>query len=428
VQTLLTTVTANLFLRAITILSKFALVVWLGRYMSLSDLGTYGILVTSVALSVQFLGMEFYVFNTREILGSDQVKRTTLVRDQLAFHGLGYLLFLPVISILFFINILPWSLIVWFYILLIVEHLSLEICRLLTVIGRPVLANFLEFIRTGSWVAIAIVVGLQIPEYRSVQAIVAFWILGGLLSLLIGGKPLLQWDWSATLKTRLDLDWIRKGISVSMPFFVSAAALNTIYFSDRFIIQHFQGIEQVGLYTFHQSVAGLVSTAVITGIIVIISPKLVRAFLVRDIPQYTQELKTLTLSIISGSIVISLFLILVFPFAVDFMKNPQFSETRSTFIVLLLSSIAHNLSFIPHYVLYARNFDRDLLWATLSSAVVNIGLNLLWIPKFGILGAAWATTIAFTVLMGAKLGLVKFRSKQSNWTPPAPETDIEKSY
>jgi O-antigen/teichoic acid export membrane protein len=396
--------------------------------MTLSDLGTYGILVTSVALSVQFLGMEFYVFNTREILGSDQVKRTILVRDQLAFHGLAYLLLLPIFSILFFINILPWSLIVWFYILVIVEHLSLEICRFLTVIGRPVLANFLEFIRTGSWVAIAIAIGLQIPEYRSIQTIVVFWILGGLLSLLIGGKPLLQWDWSATLKTRLDLGWIRKGISVAMPFFVSMTALSTIYFSDRFIIQHFRGIEQVGLYTFHQSVAGLVSTAVATGIIVIISPKLVRAFLVRDMPQYTQELKTLTLSIISGSILISLFLILVFPFAADFMKNPQFFETRSTFIVLLLGHIAQNLSFIPHYVLYARSFDRDLLWATLSGAIVNIGLNLLWVPKFGILGAAWATTAAFTVLLGAKLGLVKIRSKQPSWTQPASETDIERSH
>ena len=131
-QALLSAVTANLFLRAITILSKFALLIWLGRYMSLSDLGTYGILVTSIALSVQFLGMEFYIFNTREILGSDQAKRTILVRDQLAFHGLAYLLFLPVFSILFFINILPWSLIVWFYILVIVEHLSLEISRFLT--------------------------------------------------------------------------------------------------------------------------------------------------------------------------------------------------------------------------------------------------------------------------------------------------------
>ena len=395
--------------------------------MSLSDLGTYGILVTSIALSVQFLGMEFYVFNTREILGSDQAKRTILVRDQLAFHGLAYLLFLPVFSILFFINILPWSLIVWFYILVIVEHLSLEISRFLTVIGRPVLASFLEFIRTGSWVAIAIAIGLQIPEYRSIQTIVVFWILGGLLSLLIGGKPLLQWDWSATLKTRPNLDWIRKGISVAMPFFVSMVALSTIYFSDRFIIQHFSGIEQVGLYTFHQSVAGLLSTAVM-GIIVIISPKLVRAFLIRDMPQYTQELKTLAFSVISGSILISLFLILVFPYVVDFMKNPQFLETRSTFLVLLLGHIAQNLSFIPHYVLYARNFDRDLLWTTLSGAVVNIGLNLLWIPKFGILGAAWATTAAFTVLLGGKFGLVKIRSKQPNWTPPASETDMERSH
>ena len=412
-QVLLPAVTTNLFLRAISILAKFALLAYLGRYTTLADLGTYGLLVTSLGLGVQLLGMEFHVFNTREILGCDEPERVILFRDQLVFHSLTYIVFLPGLSILFFTNTLPWELIIWFYILVVLEHLSLELSRLLTVLGRPVFANFIEFIRSASWVAIAITIGLQVPGYRSIETIMIFWVLGGLLSLFIGWKPLQQWDWSTTWKIRPKLGWMRKGVLVAIPFFMSSVALNTIYFSDRFILQQFRGLEQVGLYTFHQSVAGLVYTAISSGVITIIYPKLVRAFLVGDIPQYTQELKTFAMAIISATIVVSVFLILVFPFAADFMKNPQFLETRSTFFVLLLGAITHNLSFIPHYDLYARSFDRDLMWATIFAAVVNIGLNVLLIPKFGILGAAWATTVAFLSLLVTKTVLARIRSNET---------------
>ena len=106
-QALLPAVTANLSLRAISILAKFALLAYLGRYTTLADLGTYGLLVTCLGLGVQLLGMEFYIFNTREILGCDEPERVILFRDQLVFHSLTYIVVLPGLSILFFTNTLP---------------------------------------------------------------------------------------------------------------------------------------------------------------------------------------------------------------------------------------------------------------------------------------------------------------------------------
>jgi len=37
---------------------------------------------------------------------------------------------------------------------------------------------------------------------------------------------------------------------------------------------------------------------------------------------------------------------------------------------------------------------------TLCAAALNIGLNLLWIPAHGMMGAAYATVVAFAVLFG----------------------------
>ena len=134
--------------------------------------------------------------------------------------------------------------------------------------------------------------------------------------------------------------------------------------------------------------------------------------------RYTQERKTLAVAIISGSILVSLFLILIFPYLADFMKNPQFIETRSVFFILLLGSVIQNISFVPHYDLYARSIDRDLMWSTILAAALNVVLNFLWIPKFGIIGAAWATTVAYIMLLITKSWAVAIRSKQPGWVPP----------
>jgi len=37
-------------------------------------------------------------------------------------------------------------------------------------------------------------------------------------------------------------------------------------------------------------------------------------------------------------------------------------------------------------------------WLAAAAAVVNVGMNLLLIPSFGMVGAAWSTVLAFAVL------------------------------
>src|SRR3954452_1344462 len=53
--------------------------------------------------------------------------------------------------------------------------------------------------------------------------------------------------------------------------------------------------------------------------------------------------------------------------------------------------------------LLTRGGTRAVAWSTLLAAVVNIGLNLVLIPMFGIIGAAAATFVAYAVQHGLQL-------------------------
>jgi len=44
-----------------------------------------------------------------------------------------------------------------------------------------------------------------------------------------------------------------------------------------------------------------------------------------------------------------------------------------------------------------RGFPGLNIYTGLSAVITNIGLNILWILRYGIVGAAWASTVSYTV-------------------------------
>jgi O-antigen/teichoic acid export membrane protein len=51
------------------------------------------------------------------------------------------------------------------------------------------------------------------------------------------------------------------------------------------------------------------------------------------------------------------------------------------------------------------------------SAVLNLGLNVLWIPRFGIVGAAWATTLSTVLWNGWAMAWVWRERRVWTWFP-----------
>jgi O-antigen/teichoic acid export membrane protein len=63
------------------------------------------------------------------------------------------------------------------------------------------------------------------------------------------------------------------------------------------------------------------------------------------------------------------------------------------FTLLALAKVAEG-------IVYAFGHPRLILAASVAAGAVNFGLNLLWIPAHGIVGAAWATAVGYGVLAG----------------------------
>lgn len=385
-------------------LAKFLLIIYIGKYLSVSELGEYGLFATTITIAIYFLGLDFYTYNTREILAKQHDERLKLIRDQFVFHLLVYVVILPLLLTVFAMGIIKTEFIVYFYLILIFEHLSQELYRLFTTLKKPVFANVLLFIRTGVWVYVLIMFWLLGVESLMNLIVVWYgWAIGSFLSIVLGIIYLNREYTFSSLSNNVDWGWIINGIHISIPFFIGTLAYKIIEFSDRYMIDYYMTKADVGIYTFFGGIANTVNIVVFTLVIMIYYPLLVEQYQNAQIDKFKQTLKIFSSKTLITSLGVSVILLLLVWPVLEYMDKVEFQNSITVFWLLIVANIILNISMISHYHLYALKKDLIIRNATILGALVNIPLNIFFIKCFGLQGAAIATMMSFTVIWILKL-------------------------
>jgi O-antigen/teichoic acid export membrane protein len=80
--------------------------------------------------------------------------------------------------------------------------------------------------------------------------------------------------------------------------------------------------------------------------------------------------------------------------------------------LLLIGFVLHNTSLIPHVFLYVCHDEAKISLIMGLAFIVNLALNLLMIPKLGIMGAGYSFVITYVVIVVFKTirAIIKWRS------------------
>src|SRR5690606_4276418 len=146
----------------------------------------------AIGYALYVIGFEYYNFATREIIASDSARWLGMIKDQFALYVGLYLLFLPVALILFVKDWLPRSYAIWFFGLLLLEHLAQELFRVLIAISEQILASVVLFLRSGAWCLVVVPIMLLAPETRTVGFVLGGWSVGALIACAVGAFRLLK--------------------------------------------------------------------------------------------------------------------------------------------------------------------------------------------------------------------------------------------
>ncbi|PED96587.1 hypothetical protein COL64_02760 [Bacillus toyonensis] len=402
----------NLVIRGLTLLSRFILIFFIAKYLTPNDLGVFGIFSVTINLSVLLIGLDFYMYSTREIINSPKDSHVEIIKNQFLFHILSYCIFLPVLSLVFYLDILESKYIVIFLLLVIFEHISQELYRIYSALEKPIIANVLLFIRSASWIYILIFLFIFNQESRNLDLIWTFWLAGSFVSIVCG----VLW-----LKNQLDFNcikninfkWIQEGLIRAIPFFIATVALKGIEFSDRYILKFYYGDGMVGIYTFFINISNVIPVFIFSGISMFLYPKIIRFYNEKKYNEYYRTLKKMTLYSTCSAVALSIIMIILLKIIIIVLGKNDYEQYDRIFYIMLMTSFVSVLGQVPNYILYAKKKDKELLFSTILGFVTSLVLNFIFIPIYGVYGAAFGNLCATLVMVLSKVFFsLKFRIKK----------------
>lgn len=374
----------NLVLRGMTLASKFLLIFFLARFLEPADLGVYGLIVATIGYVMFLLGFDFYAFTSREILKRDLSEWGGLLKDQASVSFVCYVIFLPLLSIVFFQGLLPWRFAGWFFALLVLEHLTQELGRLLITISEQLLASLVLFLRSGVWAVLITVLMFFEPGLRSLDLVFGAWCAGAFLGLCLGVFRLMQLNIGGWRK-KIDWRWIAKGLKVAIPLLVASLALRGVFTLDRYWFEVLVGLNVLGAYVLFIGIGNALLSFLDAGVFAFAYPALIRAHNRQEVASFRQSMRKLFIHTLVISFTFSVVaLLLVGPLLVWIDKS-LYIEHQNLFPWLLLAMVLYAVSMIPHYGLYAQGYDRQILISHIASLQIFIL-------------ATWALSIAYAHL------------------------------
>jgi len=166
--------------------------------------------------------------------------------------------------------------------------------------------------------------------------------------------------------------------------------------ADRFLINFFIAPFAVGFYSVSAGVAEslwLLSLAAST----VLFPRVASETNGRRLKEFTPLVWR---SILFITFLMAILLFFVGPWLIPFLYSEKFLPSIQPFQILLLGSLAFCGMGILGNDLSARGKPQLMTYTVGISMILNIILNILWIPKWGITGAAWATSFSYLVCLG----------------------------
>ena len=359
----------NIALRGITLASKFLLIFFLAKFLEPKELGLYGLMTVTISYALYLLGFDFYTYTTREILKRERNEWGGLIKDQGALSFVLYCIFLPLLSMIFIKGLLPWSVAGWFFVLLVLEHLTQEISRLLITISEQLLASLMLFMRSGIWAVIVTALMLFREDTRDLNMVLGAWTLGSLLALVLGVYRLKQLNISGWRK-KIDWQWIGKGLKIAIPLLIATLALRGLFTVDRYWFADLANLETLGAYVLFMGISSALVSFLDAGVFAFIYPGLISAYHSKDTAAFKLKLRGLLLQTLIFAGVFAIIALLIIDPLLTWLDKPLYLEHKDLFPWTLLITLLYSIGMIPHFALYAQGIDRPIIHSHIASFLI----------------------------------------------------------
>jgi len=196
----------------------------------------------------------------------------------------------------------------------------------------------------------------------------------------------------------------------SLPLLGVAVLGLVIAWTDTLMLGGLKSSADVGLYNAAHPLAQFISVP-LTALRLIYVPVISGLYAQGSMPEMRRNFSILTKWLCSATLPL-FFILFLFPDTVlGFLFGASYASAATALRILSIGFIINNFLGPNGVTLIAMGEVRFIMWATLATAILNVGLNIVLIPPFGIEGAAIASVIAISSINLIRCGKLYSLSK-----------------
>ena len=226
----------------------------------------------------------------------------------------------------------------------------------------------------------------RVLHFLWLNIFIAF-VTGALFYFLSQKRLPLKWQWN---KERM-FSFLKHSFPVSAGHFFDRVIARV----DQLFLFSIIGISSLGLYSATVTIVEaflFIPMALLTVLLPVLS-----LFFVESEKKHRQSVAISGKYLLLFSLPVALFISFFSQELLLFLFGEGFVEGGAILKILIWSMPLNFMLILLRHVLVSAKKQKIILWGSLLGAVVNIFLNLLFIPRFGAPGAALATTIAYAI-------------------------------
>lgn len=186
-------------------------------------------------------------------------------------------------------------------------------------------------------------------------------------------------------------------LKYGVPLTPNTAILWIMHSSDRYIISYFLGIAATGIYTAAYQI-GEYASFILMPVSIVLYPTIAKSYDEGNLSETRKYLKYSVKYIMVVAIPSAFGLSLLAKPLLGILTTPEFLVGSTVIPFVALGIVLYSFFRICVYVIHLVKRTYWLFRLLSIAAALNIGLNLVLIPRLGILGAAVATLIAYGAL------------------------------
>ena len=220
-------------------------------------------------------------------------------------------------------------------------------------------------------------------------------IVGNLLSLIVTIIMVLPvFIKKSTFK--LSRSTLIPPLKYAYPLLLSEYSNLLIQSGDRYVLRIFNSVSTVGLYSFGYQIAGILQTALVTPLKQALQPVVLKQ---EEDPEAIRHLLRMgaTYFYLVGCAACLLISLFSREILMLFARKEVFWAAWVIVPIITYSYVQHGLGNFVGWGMGLMKKSFHVSGIVLVAALVNIGLNFLFVPQWGMLGAAFATMLSYIV-------------------------------